>query len=127
MSTKPETSHAAGQVSECSLASGDLLGAYEHAIIAIRDRAARLANEADTEAVLKPAREIIIECERVLERHNQAHPRYTRRCDVCSPCFDCWENPRRCRKPDNNAPEAPAQMPPGRDNKPFPQPGRTFA
>jgi hypothetical protein len=83
-----------------------LIDDYQAAILTIRDRAARLANEAETEAVLKPAREIIIQCERVLERHNQAStPGYTRRCDACSPCFDCWENPRRCRKPGNNPPE----------------------
>jgi hypothetical protein len=38
---------------------------------------------------------------------NQAEPAtegYTRRCDCCGPEFDCWSDPRRCRKPGNNPP-----------------------
>ena len=39
-------------------------------MIDVRDRAARLCQLAETEAVLKPAREIIIICELALARRN---------------------------------------------------------
>lgn len=62
------------------LSVGNLAGEHERlrtvsaadevSFIDIRDRAARLCQLADTEAVLKPAREIIILCERALARRN---------------------------------------------------------